>query len=113
MEIADGQQRAPLLLEPLAAALVLAGGAVTVAAAVGPPMGAVTLLALPHRPTQLSGATLGQTAQHLEVMNGQGLAVEVFGHKGVPVNEIVMFGRAEDRSCLSPVMAGELNRVRI
>jgi hypothetical protein len=37
VEIADGQQRAPLLLEPLAAALVLAGGAVAVAAAVGPP----------------------------------------------------------------------------
>jgi hypothetical protein len=81
MEIADGQQSAPLLLEPLAAALVLAGGAMAVAAAVGPPMGAVTLLALPHRPAQLSGATLGQTAQHLEVMNGQGLAVEVFGQE--------------------------------
>ena len=81
VEIADGQERAPLLLEPLAAALVLAGGAVAVAAAVGPPMGAVTLLALPHRPAQLSGATLGQTAQHLEVMSGQGLSVEVFGQE--------------------------------
>ena len=81
VEIADGQQSAPLLLEPLAAALVLAGRAVAVAAAVGPPMGAVTLLALPHRPAQLSGATLGQTAQHLEVMSGQGLAVEVFGQE--------------------------------
>jgi len=81
VEIADGQQRAPLLLEPLAAALVLAGRAVAVAAAVGPPMGAVTLLALPHRPAQLSGATLGQTAQHLEVVSGQGLAVEVFGQE--------------------------------
>jgi hypothetical protein len=65
VEIADGQERAPLLLEPLAAALVLAAGAVAVAAAVGPPVGAVTLLALPHRPAQLSGATLGQTAQDL------------------------------------------------
>jgi len=35
VEIADGQQSAPLLLEPLAAALVLAAGAVAVAAAVG------------------------------------------------------------------------------
>ena len=65
VEIAHGQQSAPLLLEPLAAALVLAAGAVAVAAAVAPPMGAVTLLALPHRPAQLSGATLGQTAQDL------------------------------------------------
>jgi hypothetical protein len=81
VEIADGQERAPLLLEPLAAALVLAGGAVAVAAAVGPPMGAVTLLALPHRPAQLSGATLGQTAQHLEVVNRQSLTVEVFGQE--------------------------------
>jgi len=52
VEIADGQERAPLLLEPLAAALVLAGGAVAVAVAVGSPMGAVTLLVLPHRPAQ-------------------------------------------------------------
>ena len=37
VEIADGQERAPLLLEPLAAALMLAGGTVAVAAAVGPP----------------------------------------------------------------------------
>ena len=59
VEIADGQEGAPLLLEPLAAALVLAGRAVAVAATMGPPMGAVTLLALPHRPAQLSGATLG------------------------------------------------------
>ncbi len=81
VEIADGQERAPLLLEPLAAALVLAGGAVAVAAAVGPPMSAVTLLALPHRPAQLSGATLGQTAQHLEVVSGQELTVEVFGQE--------------------------------
>ena len=81
VEIADGQEGAPLLLKPLATALVLAGGAVAVAAAVGPPMGAVTLLALPHHPAQLSGATLGQTAQHLEVMSGQGLAVEVFGQE--------------------------------
>ncbi len=44
-------------------------------------MSAVTLLALPHRPAQLSGATLGQTAQHLEVVSGQGLAVEVFGQE--------------------------------
>ena len=79
VEIADGQQRAPLLLEPLAAALVLAGRAVAVAATVRPPVGAVTLLALPHRPAQLSGATLGQTAQHLEVMSRQSLTVEVFG----------------------------------
>jgi hypothetical protein len=81
VEVADGQQSAPLLLEPLAAALVLAGGAVAVAAAVGPPMGAVTLLALPHRPAQLSGATLGQTAQHLEVVSGQRMTVEVFGQE--------------------------------
>ena len=81
VEIADGQQSPSLLLEPLAAALVLAGGAVAVAAAVGPPMSAVALLALPHRPAQLSGATLGQTAQHLEVVSGQGLAVEVFGQE--------------------------------
>jgi hypothetical protein len=33
---------------------VLAGRAVAVAAAVAPPMGAVTLLALPHRPAQLA-----------------------------------------------------------
>ena len=59
VEIADGQQSAPLLLEPLAAALVLAGGAVAVAAAVGPPMGAVTLLALPHRPAQLCRSDTG------------------------------------------------------
>jgi hypothetical protein len=44
-------------------------------------MGAVTLLALPHRPAQLSGATLGQTAQHLEVVSGQSLTVEVFGQE--------------------------------
>ena len=81
VEIADGQQSPSLLLEPLAAALVLAGGAVAVAAAVGPPMSAVALLALPHRPAQLSGATLGQTTQHLEVVSGQGLAVEVFGQE--------------------------------
>src|SRR5271157_135473 len=81
VEIADGQQRAALLLEPLAAALVLAGGAVAIATAVGPPMGAVTLLELPHRPAQLSGATLGQTAQHLEVVSGQGLTVQVFGQE--------------------------------
>src|ERR1019366_877905 len=81
VEIADGQQRAPLLLEPLTAALVLAGGAVAVAAAIGPPMGAVTLLALPHRPAQLSGATLGQTAQHLEVMSRQSMTAEVFGQE--------------------------------
>jgi hypothetical protein len=54
---------------------------VAVAATVGPPMGAVTLLTLPHRPAQLSGATLGQTAQLLEVMSGQGLTVEVFGQE--------------------------------
>jgi hypothetical protein len=81
VEIADGQEGAPLLLEPLAAALVLAGGAVAVAAAVGPPMGAVTLLALPDRPAQCAGATLGQTAQHLEVVSGQSLTVEVFGQE--------------------------------
>jgi len=34
--------------------LANSGGAVAVAAAVGPPMGAVTLLALPHRPAQLA-----------------------------------------------------------
>ena len=81
VEIADGQERAPLLLEPLAAALVLAGGAVAVAAAVRPPMGAVTLLALPHRPAQLCGATLGQTAQHFEVVSRQSMTVEVFGQE--------------------------------
>jgi hypothetical protein len=81
VEIADGQQSAPLLLEPLAAALVLAGRAVAVAATVRSPMGAVTLLALPHRPAQLSGATLGQTAQHLEVVSGQSMTVEVFGQE--------------------------------
>ena len=81
VEIADGQERAPLLVEPLAAALVLAGGAVAVAATVGPPMGAVTLLALPHRPAEFAGATLGQTAQHLEVVNRQSLTVEVFGQE--------------------------------
>ena len=81
VEIADGQERAPLLVEPLTAALVLAGRAMAVATAVGPPMSAVTLLALPHRPAQLSGATLGQTTQHLEVVSGQGLAVEVFGQE--------------------------------
>ena len=36
VEIADGQEGAPLLLEPLAAALVLAGRAVAVAATAGP-----------------------------------------------------------------------------
>jgi hypothetical protein len=81
VEIADGQERTPLLLEPLAAALVLAGRAVAVAAAVGPPMGAVTLLALPHRPAQLSRATLGQTAQHLEVVRRQSMTVEEFGQE--------------------------------
>ena len=81
VEVADGQQSAPLLLQPEAAALVLAGRAVAVAAAVGPPMGAVTLLALPHRPAQCAGATLGQTAQHLEVMSGQSVTVEVFGQE--------------------------------
>ena len=81
VEIADGQQGAPLLLEPLAAALVLAGRAMAVATAVRPPMGAATLLALPHRPAQLSGATLGQTAQHLEVVSGQRMTVEVFGQE--------------------------------
>jgi hypothetical protein len=44
-------------------------------------MGAVTLLALPDRPAQCAGATLGQTAQHLEVVSGQSLTVEVFGQE--------------------------------
>ena len=44
-------------------------------------MGAVTLLTLPHRPAQWSGATKGQTAQHLEVVNRQSLTVEVFGQE--------------------------------
>jgi hypothetical protein len=44
-------------------------------------MGAVTLLALPHRPAQLSRATLGQTAQHLEVVRRQSMTVEEFGQE--------------------------------
>ena len=50
LEIATGKSRAPLpLLEPLAAALVLARGTSwRFAAAVGPPMSAVTLLATAH-----------------------------------------------------------------
>ena len=81
VEIAHGQQSAALVLQPLAAALVLAGGAVAVAAAVGPPMGAVTLLALPDRPAQLSGATLAQPTQHLEVVSRYGASLEVFGQE--------------------------------
>jgi hypothetical protein len=42
-------------------------------------MGAVTLLALPHRPAQFAGATLSQTAEHLHVLGWDRLAVEVFG----------------------------------
>jgi hypothetical protein len=58
---------------------MLTGGTVAVTAPVGPPMGAVTLLALPHRPAQFAGATLSQTAEHLHVLGRDRLAVEVFG----------------------------------
>jgi hypothetical protein len=44
-------------------------------------MGVVTVLALPNRPAQLAGATLGQTAQHLEVVSRQSIAVAVFGQE--------------------------------
>ena len=81
VEIAHGQERAVLALEPLAAALMLAGGAMPVAAAVRPPMGAVTLVALPDRPAQLSGTTLGEAAQHLELVSGHRMTVEVFGQE--------------------------------
>ena len=52
-----------------------------VAAAMRPPMGAVALLALPDRPAQLARATQGQTAQHLELVSGHRMTVEVFGQE--------------------------------
>ena len=53
------REGATLMLQPLKAALMLAGWAVAIAAAVGPPVGALTVLAAPDRPAQLNGAAPG------------------------------------------------------
>jgi hypothetical protein len=44
-------------------------------------MGAVTLLAVPDGPTQLAGATLGQTAQGLNLLSGQSVTLKVLGQE--------------------------------
>ena len=81
MEIAHGQQRAALMLQPLKAALMLAGWAVAIAAAVGPPVGAVAVLASPDRPAQLNGSTPGQTTQDFKLVSWDAMAGEVFGQE--------------------------------
>src|SRR6267154_828381 len=78
MEIAHGQERTALALEPLPAALMLTSGAMPVATAMRPPVGVAALLALPNRPAQFARATPGQTAQHLELMSRHRMTVEVF-----------------------------------
>ena len=81
VKIAHGQQRAPLPLQPLAAALMLAGGAMAIATAVGPPMRAQAVLAMPDRPTQLYGTTPTQPTQHFKLVSRYGVALEVFGQE--------------------------------
>ena len=81
MEIADGQQRSALMLQLLKAALMLAGRAVAIPAAIGPPVGALTVFAAPDRPAQLKGAAPGQTAQDFELMSWYATAREVFGQE--------------------------------
>src|SRR5260221_6289342 len=81
MEIAHGQKRTALALEPRPAALMLASRAMPVATAMRPPVGMAALLALPNRPAQFAGATPGQTAQHLEVRSRHRMTVKVFGQE--------------------------------
>jgi hypothetical protein len=81
VEIADRHERAALVFQPLAAALVLAGWAVAVAAAVRPPVRALTVLAVPDRPAQLRGTTPGQPAEHFELVSRHRMTVEVFGQE--------------------------------
>ena len=81
MEIAHGQERSPLAFQPQAAVLVLAGGTMAIAAAIGPPMRTLAVLTVPDRPTQLSGATTGEPAQYFELMRGHRAALEVFGQE--------------------------------
>ena len=70
-----------LLFQPLAAVLMLAGGAMAVAAAVGPPMRALAVLAMPDRPAQWHGTTPAQPTQHFELVDRYGVALEVFGQE--------------------------------
>jgi len=82
VEIADGQERAPLLLEPYGGC---AGAGRKGSGGRPQPWGrqwvAVTLLAAATPSSPVVRSDTGQTAQHLEVMSGQGLAVEVFGQE--------------------------------
>ena len=81
MKIAHGQQSGALFFEPVGAALMLARGTVTIAAARRPPVTAVAILAMPHRPAELAGAALGQTAEDSEVMDRQSVSPQVFGQE--------------------------------
>jgi hypothetical protein len=81
VEIADGQECAALVFQPLPAALVLAGRAVAVAAAVGPPVRALAVRAVPDGPTQLGGATPGQAPEYFELVSRHRMTVEVFGQE--------------------------------
>lgn len=52
-----------------------------IAATIGSPMRALTVLAVPDRPAQLSGATPGEPAQHFELVRGHRAALEVLGQE--------------------------------
>jgi len=81
VEITDGQQGLALAFQPLAAVWVLAARTMAIAATVGSPMGAVTVLALPDRPAQLCGATPAEPTQHFEVGRGHRAGLEVLGQE--------------------------------